>query len=295
MQRVLLFGSTGMVGNGIYRVLKDRHSLILPVRNLKKAELLETYHGGLAQHTLIPFDALSIYQEYINKKGYPSAALSLLINQVGTVDYVVNALGVIPQAHHSDAETFFLNSAFPHILSRYFGSKLIHITTDCVFNGKEGAPYSEVSLKTPNDLYGLSKMLGEPSENSLVLRTSVIGRELGTSAGLLEWFLKVGKKGIEVNGFSHHIWNGVTNIHLGSICDTIMVQPKMFPKSGTYHVFSNPLSKFKILHKFEQKYHTDSTIVENGETALNRELTTIHEFNHLLTIPPLDQMIEELP
>ncbi len=68
------------------------------------------------------------------------------------------------------------------------------------FRGASG-PYRESDLPDATDLYGRSKLLGEVSApNCLTLRTSIIGRELGSHHGLLDWFLRQDKK--EVRGFS---------------------------------------------------------------------------------------------
>ena len=57
---------------------------------------------------------------------------------------------------------------------------LFIFSTDCVFSGKEGN-YKETSIPDADDIYGLSKRLGEiEDKNALTLRTSIIGHELNT-------------------------------------------------------------------------------------------------------------------
>ena len=74
-----------------------------------------------------------------------------------------------------------INSSLPNFLSNLsikFSFKLIHISTDCVFDGKKGN-YKETSIPNSTDDYGFSKSLGEVySENCITLRTSIIGHEL---------------------------------------------------------------------------------------------------------------------
>jgi len=292
MKKVLLLGATGMLGSAVYDVLKDKYSLVLSVRDKNKIDLLDKAYGGVKQHKVVEFDASFLYQDFLEKKGYPGDYLSNFLKKVGEVDYVINATGItIPFSLENQTLTFFINSAFPHILANTFGKKLIHITTDCVYNGKEGFPYDENSTKTPIDIYGLSKSLGEPT-NCLTIRTSIIGRELEGFTGFLEWFLN--QKEESVNGFANHFWNGITTKQFGKICDEIMTNPEKYPQTGLYHIFSNSVSKYEMLLKFKEKYNIDCEIKKDEEQKLNRTLSTIHDFNKKLNIPSFDKMLEEL-
>ena len=61
-------------------------------------------------------------------------------------------------------------------ISNMINSKIMHFSTDCVFDGKKGN-YNEDYLPNANDIYGMSKALGELNyNNSLTLRTSIIGQ-----------------------------------------------------------------------------------------------------------------------
>jgi len=292
MKKVLLLGATGMLGSTVYDVLKDKYDLILTVRNKQKINLLDKAYGDADKHKIVEFDVSFLHQEFVEKKGFPSNYLSNFLKEVGKVDYVINSIGItIPFSLENQTLTFFINSALPHILANTFGEKLIHITTDCVFNGKEGFPYNENSSKTPVDIYGLSKSLGEPT-NCLTIRTSIIGRELEGFTSLLEWFLH--QEGKEITGFANHFWNGITTKQFGKICDEIMSNPDRYPKTGLYHVFSTTVSKYEMLLKFKEKFKINCIIKEDHENKLNRTLSTIYDFNEKLNIPSFDEMIKEL-
>jgi dTDP-4-dehydrorhamnose reductase len=292
-KRVLILGATGMLGSAVYGVLKDRYNLILTVRDRSRLDLLWRRYGASDAHVL-DFDAERLYESYLEGRGYPGDYLQSFLDEVGSVDYVINAIGItIPSALKNPALTLFINGALPNILARVFGEKLIHITTDCAFNGKEGFPYNEQSPKTPVDLYGLSKVLGEPA-GCLVLRTSLVGPPLDDDGdgGLIAWFLK--QKGKVIHGFAEHFWNGITTKQFGLICDKIMSNPGKFPRTGLYHIFSNKVSKYDMLVAFKQKFNIDCEIIPNHETKLNRTLSTIYDFNEKLGIPPFSEMIREL-
>jgi dTDP-4-dehydrorhamnose reductase len=292
MKKVLILGATGMLGSAVYGVLKDTYSLVLTARDPKKIELLEKAYGGTNKHGVVAFDASSVYQNFIDKKGYPGEYMSSFLDQVGNVDYVINAIGItIPFSMENQALTFFINGALPHILSRVFGKRLIHITTDCVYNGKEGFPYDENSPKTPMDMYGLSKSLGEPKD-CLTLRTSIIGRELEGFTGLLEWFLQ--QKGKTITGFTGHFWNGITTKEFGKICDKIMRDPGQYPTTGLYHVFSTMVSKYEMLVQMKEKFGIDCEIKPDGEQKLNRTMSTIYDLDAKLQVPTFGEMVKEL-
>ncbi|MDA2936268.1 sugar nucleotide-binding protein [Patescibacteria group bacterium AH-259-L05] len=291
-KKVLILGATGMLGGAIYDILKDKYELVLTVRELDKVKLLDQVYGGVRRHRIIKFDTENLYQEFIEKEAHPSKYLSDFIEKVGTISYIINAIGItIPYSLASPERTFFINSAFPHILANIFKEKLIHITTDCAYNGAKDYPYDENSPKTPVDLYGLSKSLGEP-ENCLTLRTSIIGRELKGFNNFLEWFLK--QEGKTITGFANHFWNGITTKQFGKICDQIISSPQKYPKNGIYHVFSNTVSKYEMLLKFRGKYNIDCKIKKDTTQKLNRTLSTIYDFNSKLHIPSFDEMIKDL-
>lgn len=291
-KRVIIFGVTGMLGSAVADVLKSSYDLVLTVRDPGKAELLGQRSRGMAGHTVLKFNAAELYRDYLAKRAGPGDHLSQFLTQAGPIDYAINAIGItIPHTLEDPALTWFVNAALPHRLATELGPKLIHITTDCVFDGQTGFPYDERSPRTPVDLYGLSKSLGEPT-SCLTIRTSIIGRELGGGSGLLEWFLR--QAGKTITGFANHFWNGITTRQFGKICDAIMRQPERFPQTGLFHVFSTTVSKYDMLVAFREKYRLNCTIERDETKHLNRSLATVHDFNAKLHIPTFREMLTEL-
>ena len=79
-------------------------------------------------------------------------------------DVVVNCIGLVKQFAEAGDPLLALpiNAMLPHRLARLcslLGARLIHISTDCVFNGKRGA-YTESDVSDAEDLYGKSKYIG---------------------------------------------------------------------------------------------------------------------------------------
>ena len=106
---------------------------------------------------------------------------------------VVNAAGLVKQRPEGSdpVAAMAVNALLPHRLSarcRASGARLLHVSTDCVFSGARGR-YTEADSPDPVDLYGRSKWLGEvATAGCLTLRLSLVGWELGTRRGLVEWF-----------------------------------------------------------------------------------------------------------
>jgi dTDP-4-dehydrorhamnose reductase len=248
MKRVAIIAPTGMLGSMVYNVLQDSCELTLLYRSRDSLASLNRAYGGVKKHTAIQIDFEKYYEKYIKSKELPSYDDGLFSLDV---DIIINCSGIIkPYANQNPPLTFFINSALPQLLSTQYEERLIQITTDCVYSGKEGAPYSEKSAHTPVDLYGLSKSLGEPEKKSLVIRTSIIGPEISHFVSLISWFSQQKK----ASGFTNHLWNGVTTRQFALICKDIIENSKKFPKRGLFHIFSNDISKYNLLLLLKKKY-----------------------------------------
>ncbi|MFZ5845401.1 MAG: sugar nucleotide-binding protein [Patescibacteria group bacterium] len=292
---VVILAPTGMLGSMVYKVLKDKYRLILVYRNQEKLEKLDQLYGGVNKHQLIHFDFDHLFTDYL--KGFPAMSLSPrlknLINKIGQGEAIINCAGITkPHSLKKPLLTLFINGFLPQILSNVYRDKLIQIATDCVYSGLTGAPYTEDAVQTPNDLYGLSKSLGEPRQ-SLVLRTSIIGPEIDGYQQLLEWFRR--QKNKTIPGFTNHLWNGITTRQFALICNQIISNRKKFPKCGTFHIFSNSLSKYEMLKKFESKYQIGARIKPiKTEIPVDRRLGTKYNLCKMLNIPKFDDMLHDL-
>lgn len=294
MRKVLVLGATGMLGSEVVKVLSENHRVVTTYRDSHSVS--RTWLGHLQGEVgFVRFDAEEVFNDLLKNEndsyrrfGYTVAE----IDDVGDVDYVVNCIGVtIPFAAQNPALTMFVNGVLPHILAATYKEKLIHITTDCVYSGTDGgAPYDEISEKSAFSLYGLSKSVGEPP-SCLTIRTSIIGHELDSHNGLLEWFLDAAKSG-SVNGYTDHLWNGITTRQYAFICDKI-ISAGFYPQ-GLYHVFSNAVTKYDMLTAFKERFHLKCDIVPVSGKPLDRRLGTVKHFNDWLRIPSFQDMVDHL-
>lgn len=170
---------------------------------------------------------------------------------------VVNCIGGIPQKSYTNDELALLNTQFPLNLADFckqVGVPLLHISTNCVFSGKAGDCLEDV---TPDaeDAYGISKAHGEPA-SAVVLRCSIIGPELGTHFGLLEWFLHSDGR---VNGFTDHYWNGLTTYELAKQIFAI-IDRRDFGARIQHFYAANTLSKYELLQTVAAEFKKPCTI-----------------------------------
>ena len=185
----------------------------------------------------------------------------------------INGIGIVKQlpAAKDPLLSIAINALFPHRLARLCqaaGVRLIHFSTDCVFSGREGK-YVEDDVADAEDLYGRTKFLGEVSyDNSVTLRTSIIGRELKTSHGLVEWFLSQRDK--TVRGYRRAIFSGFTTCALAELVAQIIDR---YPEvQGVWHVASGPISKFDLLSLLNQAYGLNIQIEPHERVVCDRSL-----------------------
>jgi dTDP-4-dehydrorhamnose reductase len=147
---------------------------------------------------------------------------------------------------------------------------MIHITTDCVFSGKDGS-YNELSEHDETNDYGMSKSLGELC-NATIIRTSIIGEEVQNKRSLLEWVKS--NKGKDINGFVNHFWNGVTCLELSNVIYKI-INEKLY-WNGVRHIFSpKSVSKFELVSMINEVYNLNIKINPFETENVDKTITTI--------------------
>jgi dTDP-4-dehydrorhamnose reductase len=179
---------------------------------------------------------------------------------------VVNCIGLVKQLAAADdpLQALPINSLLPHRLAwlcSLIGARLVHISTDCVFNGRKGG-YRETDPSDAEDLYGRSKFLGEVAySHTITLRTSIIAH------GLVAWFLSQNGR---VKGYRRAIFSGLPTVELSRV-----VRDVVLPRSdlaGLYHVAAAPIAKFDLLTIVAAAYGTDAVIDPDDSVVIDRSL-----------------------
>jgi dTDP-4-dehydrorhamnose reductase len=279
--KILVIGATGMLGYSLFKNLREYPELEVygTVRNLVgKESYFMDCQSSLIQGVDVT-NLVSLHQAVMTAEP----------------DVVINCVGLIKQhdiaAQHVAA--IAINSLLPHQLADICnsqGCRLIHFSTDCVFDGKTGG-YREDDLPTAMDLYGRSKALGEVNyAPHLTLRTSIIGHELTSTVSLVDWFLSQQDR---VKGFSKAVFSGLpTCVIARFLAESILPNDGL---TGMYHLSVDPVDKYSLLKLVSELYGKDIEIDKFEDFEIDRSLNSNRLINDAkLTIPIWPMLITEM-
>lgn len=208
-------------------------------------------------------------------------------------DVVVNCIGILNKdAEDNPHKAIWFNSYFPHLLESLTTNtktKIISISTDCVFSGKKGN-YTESDLTDGQGFYAMSKAMGEIlNEKDLTIRTSIIGPELNKEGiGLFHWFMS--QKG-GMSGYSQAFWSGITTIELAKVIHQTILQDI----KGLLIVAGNSkIDKFSLLKLFNNIFRNDVlTITENDNYKVDKSMySSRSDFDY--HVPSYKDMVLEM-
>lgn len=267
-KKVVVLGSQGMAGHIMAEVIDatgeyDVHGI---------ARQSGKYVDAVLDVT--DFTALESYLERLNP------------------DYVIDCVGaLVSQSKNDLPAAILLNSYLPNFLSKLGNEleyKLIHISTDCVFSGKDGQ-YTETSYRDGDDNYARTKALGEViNDKDLTIRTSIIGPELKSNGtGLFDWFF--GQTGT-MNGYTQAYWSGVTTLELAKATVAFMKQDI----TGLYQLCpKEKISKFELLKLFAKVWNREISIIPFDDYRVDKSLIcTRNDFDY--PAPGFEKMLMEL-
>jgi len=264
MSTVSILGSTGMLGHSVVQAFSG---------------FTGTLSGSTKRNDANPLLAQSFFLDATARE-LPEA-----LHQLGPTDYVINCIGVIkPYISEISAESreraLLINSVFPYALdalANELGFKIIQIATDCVFSGERGN-YLETDLHDAIDTYGKTKSLGEvPSANMMNIRVSIIGPEAGRSTSLFEW-VRNQPENSRINGYSDHLWNGVTATSFAKICRGLIENNGFV--AGTHHLLpSDTMTKFELVTVIANKCGRKDIEINESPSGnkVDRTLATTNE------------------
>lgn len=277
--RVAVLGATGMLGSMVVRYLSQRFNVVATARNgynypgvkTRQLDILKTDDAGL----------LEVIQD---------------------CQWVINAIGAIPQRKIDPSLMVLVNGFFPTRLamaSQKTGIKVIQIATDCVYAGDKGG-YVETNKPDNDEAYGRAKYLGEVAGINH-LRCSIIGIE-PQGYSLLGWLLSQ-PKGATVTGYSNHFWNGITTLHFAKICNGIIEHKIDLPH--TQHIVpADSVSKAELLGYFKKSFNRQdiNILSEEQKTMINRTLSTRNKQTNgelwrlagYESPPTIEKMVKEL-
>lgn len=257
--KVLVLGITGMLGSSVFNALSrdERYRVMGTLRNVDGLKYFDdVQHPNIIANVDV-LDAEQLMDVFIRVKP----------------DVVINCVGLIKQFSSSKDPlvTIPLNSLLPHRLLKLCqlsSSRLVHISTDCVFSGRKGN-YIESDLSDAEDLYGKSKFIGEvaDSPNAITLRTSIIGHELNSKNSLVDWFLS---QKCTAKGYSKAVFSGLPTVELATV-----IKDYVLPNAdvhGLYHVSAAPIDKYSLLHLIAEHYQKEISLVVDDSVIIDRSL-----------------------
>lgn len=259
MKKVLILGGTGMLGHALFVQLSLQDSLNVYATVRSPKGLSRWFSQDLLKKICADVDANNF---------------DSVTNIIASIqpDIVINCIGLVSESRIANdlLSVISINSLLPHrisLLCKEANIRMIHISTDGVFDGKKGG-YTEKDKVNISDIYGMTKFLGEVSyPHCLTLRTSIIGHELIKKTGLVEWFLSQEEK---VRGYTKAIYSGLPTIELAEIIsDYILPNDKL---SGIYHVSSEPISKYDLFKLIADRYGKKIEIEPYDEPVIDRSL-----------------------
>lgn len=246
--KVLVLGGTGMAGHTISIYFKEAgHDITAFSR--QKLSFCKNINGDI-----MDFKKL----------------IKIIIE--GQYDVIINAVGILNEdAENNKSKAVLINSYLPHFLSditKSMKTRIIQISTDCVFSGKTGG-YTETSQKDGETFYDRSKALGElTNDKDLTFRTSIIGPDINENGiGLFNWFMKQER---EINGYTKAIWTGVTTLTLARA----MEQAQEENLTGLYNLVNNEsISKYELLKLFNNHFRKGELLIRaNDMITLDKSL-----------------------
>ena len=273
MEKVLVLGNKGMLGHVLYKTFQAND-------NSKKYDVIgvnRSFHNTDSNSCTLDVLKFDELEQFIkNKKP------KYLVNCVGTlVESSINKPSLAIQT----------NSLLPHFLneiSEKYNFKLIHISTDCVFDGSKGMD-KESDKKTETNYYGLTKNLGEiNNDRNLTIRTSIIGPELKSNpSGLFNWVIS--NKSNTIHGYSNAMWSGLTTIELSNF----IIWSLDNGTTGIVHATNNlGISKFNLIKLINNVFDLKIKIIKNKDYEIDKTLLNTKINDYLF--PSYFKMIKEM-
>jgi dTDP-4-dehydrorhamnose reductase len=280
--KILILGASGMLG----------HKMFLHLSSYENLDIFATARNKDTWSKLLPPELSENLFLNIDVNDFDSLVRAIVFIKP---ELVINCIGVVKQGYYGQDPlvNISINALLPHKIAQIceeVGTRLLHISTDCVFSGNKGN-YSETDFSDANDLYGRCKLLGEVSyPHCLTLRTSIIGHELQSQLGLIEWFFAQKDK---VQGYTRHIYSGFPTVELASIIARYIIPNVRI--SGVYHLSSDPISKYELLKLVALKYNQEIVIEPYDDTFCDRSLDSSKLRNLIGFSPPSwPEMIDKM-
>lgn len=125
------------------------------------------------------------------------------------------------------------------IVAKKYGAKIVHVSTDYVFDGRGHKPYTEDMAVCPTNVYGRTKLAGEEAlmdecKDAIVIRTSWLYSSFGNN--FVKTMLRLGRERDTLNVIFDQVGTPTYAADLAQTILTIIAEREWV--AGVYH-FSN--------------------------------------------------------
>ena len=281
--KILILGLSGMLGHKLFSYLQKQNTYELYATTTTNFEIEHPNFKIVNKKNI--FFSKTQNVDFFKKK----------ITDIKP-DLVINCIAILKESffYLNPLKFIEINTVLPlqiSELSKIFGFRFIHFSTDILYadTNKLSCENDKITLEGP---YAASKFLGEvKNNNSLTIRTSIIGHQLNNKNSLVEWFLSY--RGEIVNGYSNVIYSGLPTTEISKI-----IHEKIIPNvnlKGIINISSNPISKFELLKKIKKYYNKKVKINIDNSAISNRSLDS-NLFNNKTgyLAPDWDVLVKEM-
>jgi dTDP-4-dehydrorhamnose reductase len=256
MKRILVCGANGLLG--------QRLSLMLSAQSEYEVLNTSVERSFVFDSRLFDYNQLDI----TNRSDVKSLASSFQPNVILNAAAITNVDWC--EQHHE--ETWKVNVTAVENLAdaaRKVGAKLVHVSTDYVFDGKHG-PYDEEAKPNPIGYYGKSKLASENALRaaevpSVILRTIVLyGSGIGVKANFALWVINSLKAGKQITVVDDQLGNPTF------VGDLAMAMIKSFElnREGIFHIGGGEqISRYDFAVRAAEVFHLDASLIKKIKTS----------------------------
>ena len=169
------------------------------------------------------------------------AAIDLFVD-THPVDYIINcaAYTAVDRAEDDEATALLINATATQLLAKVaarIGARMIHVSTDYVFDGESNTPYREDDPPHPVSAYGRTKLAGEQAlqrvlpEQSVILRTAWLYSPHGKN--FVKTMLELGRTRDALRVVYDQVGSPTSAPDLARAIITVLTQDEWHP--GIYH------------------------------------------------------------
>lgn len=256
MTRVLICGSNGLLG--------QRLALLLCTQT--QYEVLNTSHhrSFVFDRQLFDYTQLDIRSKGDTKSLISSFQPDVILNAAAATD--------VDWCEDHREEAWNVNVVGVENLveaAKKVGAKLIHVSTDYVFDGK-GGPYDEEARPAPISYYGKTKLAGENAirisgvPHAIVRAVVLFGHGINVRDNFALWVVRSLREGQRIRCATDMVGNPTY------VADLSYALARIFElgRSGLYHVCgSDRISRFGFAQKIATAYGLDASLIQGVTTA----------------------------